>query len=395
MADRTKDIWNDDDEEEASSPKHRRLKGFALFFLTLAVVLGVVLVAAYRDGTGFDVLRRHFNYGRAEKSGADAVYQYDASAQNRFAVLGDSLAVLSDTSLRLLGRDGEELFSANVQLESPALTTGGGRAAAYGVGGTVLYILDEKGLVKTFQLDEEEPLIAASLNHEGWLAVTAEKKNYKACVSVYNQEMEKVFDFNSSRRFVSDACVTDDCGYLAAVTLGQETGTFVSNVVLYDLTKTDPAADYDVRDGLVMHIGEQNGSLVTVADNQLTLAGTDGKVRSTYSYASAYLREFDCGGDGYTVLLLNRYQSGSVGRLVTVGTDGEEIALLDVNGEILSVSAAGRYVAVLYTDSLVIYNPDLQVYATLKGTGYAREALMRSDGSALLIASESAKLFLP
>lgn len=186
------------------------------------------------------MLRRHFNYGRAEKSGADAVYQYDASAHNRFAVLGDSLAVLSDTSLRLLGRDGEELFSANVQLESPALTTGGGRAAAYGVGGTVLYILDEKGLVKTFQLDEEEPLIAASLNHEGWLAVTAEKKNYKACVSVYNQEMEKVFDFNSSRRFVSDACVTDDCGYLAAVTLGQETGTFVSNVVLYDLTKTDP-----------------------------------------------------------------------------------------------------------------------------------------------------------
>lgn len=115
-------------------------------------------------------------------------------------------------------------FPPNVQLESPALTTGGGRAAAYGVGGTVLYILDEKGLVKTFQLDEEEPLIAASLNHEGWLAVTAEKKNYKACVSVYNQEMEKVFDFNSSRRFVSDACVTDDCGYLAAVTLGQETG---------------------------------------------------------------------------------------------------------------------------------------------------------------------------
>ena len=80
---------------------------------------------------------------------------------------------------------------------------------------------------------------------------------------------------------------------------------------------------------------------------------------------------------------------------MTVGTDGEEIASLDVNGEILSVSAAGRYVAVLYTDSLVIYNPDLQVYATLKGTGYAREALMRSDGSALLIASESAKLFLP
>ena len=95
------------------------------------------------------------------------------------------------------------------------------------------------------------------------------------------------------------------------------------------------------------------------------------------------------------MLLLNRYQSGSVGRLVTVGTDGEELASLDVHEEVLSVSAAGRYVAVLYTDSLVVYNPDLQAYATLKGTGYAKEALVRTDGSALLVASESARLFLP
>ena len=100
-------------------------------------------------------------------------------------------------------------------------------------------------------------------------------------------------------------------------------------------------------------------------------------------------------GQDYTVLLLNRYQSGSVGRLVTVGTDGGEIASLDVNEEVLSVSAEGRYIAVLYLDRLVVYNRDLQVYASLNGTGYAREALMRPDGSVLLLGSESAKLFLP
>ena len=95
------------------------------------------------------------------------------------------------------------------------------------------------------------------------------------------------------------------------------------------------------------------------------------------------------------VLLLNRYQSGSVGRLVTVGTDGAEMASLDVNREILSVSAAGRYIAVLYTDSLVVYNPDLQAYATLEGTDAAKEALVRQNGSALLIGSDAARLYLP
>ena len=49
----------------------------------------------------------------------------------------------------------------------------------------------------------------------------------------------------------------------------------------------------------------------------------------------------------------------------------------------------------LYLDRLVIYNPMLEAYASLKGTEAVRGVLMRSDGSALLLFSESAKLFLP
>lgn len=395
MADTTKDIWNDDDGEEQPA-KRGKLRRFGLFFLVLAVVLAVVLVAAYRDGTGFDVLRRYLNYGVTDQTkDQEGGYRYDSSAQNRFAVLGDTLVVLSDTSLRLLSGDGTELWSETVQMDAPALVTGGGRAVAYGVGGRVLYVLDEKGLVGKLEADEDELYIAATLNEKGWLAVTAEKKNYKGCVSVYNTALEKVFDFNSSRRFVTDAYVTDDCKRLAAVTLGQESGTFISNVVLYDLKETEPAADYSISDGLVMYIGQMGSSLVTVADSKLTLADPSGKTEGEYTYGSEYLREFDCQGDGYAVLLLNRYQSGSVGRLVTVDEDGTETASLDVNKEVLSVSAAGRYIAVLYTDSLVVYNPDLQAYATLEGTEYAREALVRQDGSALLIGSGSARVFLP
>ena len=52
-------------------------------------------------------------------------------------------------------------------------------------------------------------------------------------------------------------------------------------------------------------------------------------------------------------------------------------------------------VAVLYADRLSVYNQDLQTYATLQGTGDARSALMRSDGSVLLLSAGSASLFLP
>ena len=69
MADTTKDIWNDNDGEEEQAPKkHRGLRRFLIFLLTLAAVLAVVVFAAYRDGTGFDVLRRYFSYGTQDLS---------------------------------------------------------------------------------------------------------------------------------------------------------------------------------------------------------------------------------------------------------------------------------------------------------------------------------------
>jgi len=64
MADTTRNIWNDNGGERiAPKPKKQRWKGVLLFLLILVAVLLVMLLAAYRDGTGFDVLRRYLQYG--------------------------------------------------------------------------------------------------------------------------------------------------------------------------------------------------------------------------------------------------------------------------------------------------------------------------------------------
>ena len=395
MADTTNDIWNDNDGEEEPSARKGRFRRFGIFFLILVLVLGVVIVAAWRDGTGFDALHRFFSYGGGEEGVSEIRYDYDDSDSNRFAVLGETLVVLSDTKLQLLGQDGQEIWSTPVRMRAPALETGGGYAVAYDAGGTELYVVDEEGARLTLTAEEEYPFLSARLNSKGYLAVTAGLENYKGGVTVYNSRMEEIFLYRASERFVLDAWVMDDCSALAAVTLGQENSVFVSNVVLYKLDQEEPYADYDVTDGLVAAISEQKDRILTVSDTSLTAASPEGEILSSYSYGGAYLREFDLHGDGFTALLLNRYKSGGLGRLVTVDPEGAEIASLDVNQEILSISAAGNYLAVLYMDSVVIYTEELEVYATLEGTDYAREVLMREDGSALLLASESAHLFLP
>ena len=383
-----------DKEKGQREEEKKRRPGTFIFILVLAAVLAVVVFAAYRDGTGFDVLRRYFNYGAAEEATGVLEYSYDPSSSHRFASLGNSMVVLTETALSVQDVQGTTTWSSGVKMEHPAIHTNGSRAVAYDVGGTELYVVDAAGEVWRFTADEAEPLISARLNSEGWLAVTAGLKNHKGGVKVYNADMEEYFLFRSSRRFVTDAYVTDDCKRLAAVTLGQEESVFVSNIVLYNLNEEAPYADYDVVDGLVAAIG-QDGDLITVSDTCLTFAAVNGEVGAAYSYGESYLREYALGGDGFTALLLNRYSSGSVGRLVTVDREGQELGSLDINEEVLHISAAGRYLAVLYASRLVVYNPNLQVYATLNGTDYARSVLMRSDGSAILLGSETAKLFLP
>ena len=110
MANTTWNIWNDNDgEREAPREKRPLLRSVLSVLLVLVIVLSVVLVASYRDGTGFDVLRRYLNYGRAEDVGGEALYVYDASAENHFALLKDYLVVLSATKLRILDAGGREL----------------------------------------------------------------------------------------------------------------------------------------------------------------------------------------------------------------------------------------------------------------------------------------------
>ena len=376
-------------DESKKKKKHRVLP----FLLLIAAVLAVVVFAAYRDGTGFDVLRRHFSYGSSQESGT-VQFTYDPSAKNRYAAVGDGLAVLSGTEFRVLDGRGQEVYSVPVAMENPALASGGDRVAAYDVGGTELYVADLTGELAHLTADAAEPYISVNLNEKGWMAVTAKQKGYKGGVTVYNDQLKEAFVFHSSERFVTEACVDGNCRELAAVTLGQNDSVFVSSILLYPLDSEEPRGVWEVSDGLVVSVTERGGQFAALSDTGLAYSGKDGD-GPVYGFAGQFLREYDLGGDDFSVLLLNRYQSGSVGRLVTVDDAGQEIASLGVSEQVLSVSAAGRYAAVLYSDKLVIYNRDLQEYASLTGTDYARGVLMRADGSALLLASDSARIFLP
>ena len=205
------------------------------------------------------------------------------------------------------------------------------------------------------------------------LALVTDKSGYKSSVSVYNASGERVFTFNSSNRYMIDACVERGGKHVAVATLGSEDAMFVGTIRRYALDQETAVSACVLDDSLLYELSSFGGTLVAVTDDRFRALSGDGSLGGSSDYAYPYLRGSTLGGTDFGALVLSRYRSGSAGKLVTVGAEGNLIASLDTQRDVLDISAAGKYLAVLfYSDELVIYTSDLAEYASLADTQYAR-----------------------
>lgn len=380
-------------ETAGEKPKHSGLRSLPKLLLLLAVVLVIVVLTSMEDGNHFASLRRWLMYG--DSGTGQNYYTYVADGNNRFALLGEDLLVTNQNTVQLLSDDGTIRYSLSVSMTTPMVSVGGDMAAVCDVGGSSLYLLDETGTRREMTLSSGLRYYSARLSSAGWLAVTEEKNGYKASISVYNSSGELVFSFDSYDSYITDALVTEDCRSVVAVSLAPQDSVFSSTLLVYDLSEAVLTASCPIRDGLPMDITCTGDELLALCDTRLAIADLEGNTILDYPYGSMYLHDYAFGGKDFCALLLGKYKAGNICELTTFDLEGQQIASLEVTEEVLDLSAAGNYLAVLYSDSLVIYTRDLQEHARLDGTDYAGHVIMEPGGTAMVITGTAAWRFLP
>ena len=383
------------EEQPRRVQKRKKPRKWLWLTLTVIVVLGVVAAAVLWDANSFDGLRRSIIYARAEKdeTGCAKLYYYENDATSRFAALDGSLVTVAANQIRVLDERSRVLYQTGVRFLHPDLVSGGGVAVAYDIGGTTMYVVDSKGL--RWQKETEGELITVSVNPNGYVTASYNKNGAKAAVTVWDSEGNEKFTFNSSQRFVMTAALGRDDRTLAAVTMGQEDGKFQSFLVLYHINSEKEVATTPIDGGVTYALETMQKTFCAVTEQGLYMLDTNGAVKTSYSYGGQFLRRCVMGDGGWATLLLSRYKSGGYASLITVDDEGNELGGCDVDGEVLDISSAGRYVAVLFSDRLIIYDKYLTEVATLPDVSEARAVLMRSDGSAVLAGASSASLYLP
>ena len=84
--------------------------------------------------------------------------------------------------------------------------------------------------------------------------------------------------------------------------------------------------------------------------------------------------------DGFTALILNKYQAGNSNTLVLLDSTGSLLAERYLGEEVLSVSAAGGFCAVQTPEHLYVYDKSLQLCAVTEASASA----ICADGSAIV-----------
>ena len=362
---------------DRAKPNPRLRQALIVAVCVLAVLLFLYLLLRDRPGSANDYLDD------------SAPYTFDSSANRTFRTVDSRLAVVSSSGLQLLDDDGKTVLHEIFTLAQPGISVGGERVCAYDIGGTTLCVADFKG--NKTDITPSGEIISANLSESGYLAVCTEAAGYKGAVTVYDASGKAVYVWYSGTGYLVRAAVSPDGKYLAALCL-QDTGSAVHT---FTLTSADERGGAVCADELFADLFWRGGRICCVSQSRLAFFDDSAKLADEYSFGDLYLYDYAAEGDGFVTLALSRYRSGSTLKLVTVSSDGTEMASLDSSQEVLSMSAAGKYIAVLYSDSLVLYTPQLQEYARLDGTEYARSVIMREDGTAVLIGSSSAWLYIP
>lgn len=373
------------------------LRRILAVILTVLLIATAVIVVVYRDRLNLDSIKRYLTYQALERNEDGVGVEFDITSEKNssYAALEDCLIICSGNRL-LVYSDGGSLYAdMEVSINHPVLVTEGEYALVYDAGGQELYLFSQRQLIHEYTAHPDNAIIAARVNENGWLAVVEESAGYKASATVYNDSYQPVITENISSNFVMDAAISPDNRHLALVTIGQQDTTFAASIRIYEFTQGAEEVAAVVSDTPALDLHWDHDGFWYQEQHGVRRVTNQGQLIGKWEDETLHLRGFSLNGDDFAVEYFSRYRSGNVGTINVVDDRGRVSATMNLNDEIISVTAAGRYIGVLTHSDFTIYTSDLYEYATLEHEGDIVEALVRSDGTAMLVYESSASVFLP
>lgn len=321
-------------------------------------------------------------------------FSFDAHSSNCYAAFDGGLAVASSSGLSVYDKSGAASRVIQTTMSTPVVAASENAVMAYDAGGNSLMAVGKKG-AELLNVTKDKPILDADLSG-GYVSCSTSEQGFKSVLYVYNPNGTMIYRWLSSSQYLPLCAVSRDGTYLAAVALGQANGIFESRLVVFRTDAEEVYSTVTLGNELFYDLAFlDDGTLCAIGESSTMWLRMDGTLLGRYSYAGAYLKDFDLGGSGFLTLSLNMYKAGNRCTVVTVDAGGTELGSSYYAEEILDLSASEGRVAVLTANGLDVYDSRMERTARLDGAQGATQTVMRGDGTALLLAGGTGWVFSP
>ena len=285
-------------------------------------------------------------------------YRFNVGRSRVFADMDGKLAAAGTLGIQVLDADGSETLRDSFFMQSPAIVSAGVRAVAFDIGGFELRVFDGAEIIAAVQKDNE--IVSASINQNGWVAVTTQPgEGYGGLVTIYDDSGRPAFRFFSGDGYVLSALVSPDDRDKALLRLTD----YGSQVAVFRLGTDNALRTLDLPGGIIIDIRYMpNGNIFALSTDALLLLERNGRSRELFSFSDRRLGGFAFDDGGFIALHLLDYGVGYHGRIVTLRENGNVIEELVFNREVISMSAADGYLAVLWPGGLMFYDSGLNEF---------------------------------
>ncbi len=364
---------------------------------TLLVIALTVYLVVNRSRFNLDSFKRYLTYRALERSDEGLAPSFSIGQEDEvcYATLGDGVILCSENRIQLYSDGGVAYEDISTVMEAPVIQTCGNHGVVYDAGGNDLYLFADRQCVFHYASEAGYKLISARVNQNGWLAVSEQASGYKGTVTVYDAEHEPVITERISSQFVMDAVIDPDNRQVAVLTIGQDDITFVSTLSQYSLSDGAMTRSAAVSDQPVLDLTWDESGMWLQQEFGVVRLNNRLEQVSQWSDNGLHLQGYSLNGDGFALEYFSQDSAGTLGQLVCIDYDGNVVGTMHYSREVLSATAAGRYIAVLTSSQLFLYDSGFEQYAGLSNDSGLLAALVRSDGTAMLIGGEQAGVFLP
>lgn len=359
----------------------KRLLSVLLILAVLAAVAYIILDTLAGEGR---TVGEFIGSAMEKETVKSDKFSFDAYSDNIFEELNGGLVVVSASAFQVLDSTGEISGRGTKAFGRPAVASGPGGAVIWSQGGEDVMLVAANGA--TVSIDSDAAVISASVNDNGYSAVAAEQSGYKGLVTVYDPKGEAVYKWFSGAGYLVDAAVNNSDTGMAALTVN-EGG---SRLVAYSFGSEEEQGAYNEAESVYFdmdYIAENR--ICAVSGSKAVFVNGKCEYSGEYSFDGWYLRDYSLDGNGFAVFVLGKYRTGGEVCIAAVDAGGDAVSV-PADSDVRAISVRGRYIAVTYSDSVVLYDRNFNEIGRVENAAGVEMALACADGKLIAVSTNGA-----